>query len=165
MEVFNRALALARLDGDDERLKDSLAAFQKNVPYVMKDLESASSRKDRERIESLAIELRESVRRIGAEGMEDLAAQMIAAVREGELGRMEELLTHMGMELDWLLRVLDENRCSGCFASPRHTASCNQAGTPGRGGVAGSAWRSMSMVRPISVSPCRSRKRSRPGAK
>jgi hypothetical protein len=64
-------------------------------------------------VESLAIELRESVRRIGAEGMEDLAARLIEAARASDFVEVETLLTHMGMELDWLLRILDENRCSG----------------------------------------------------
>jgi hypothetical protein len=105
VEVFNRALALERLDGDDTRLKDLLDAFQKNVP--------AWKKKKAERFESLAIELRESVRRIGAEGMEDLAAQMVEAGRARDFEQMEVLLSHMGMELDWLLRILDENRCSG----------------------------------------------------
>ncbi len=113
MEVFNRALALERLDGDSTRLEDFLGAFQKNVPYVLRELESAWKKKDRERVENLAIELRESVRRIGAEGMEDLAARMVEAARAADFAEVEVLLTHMGMELDWLLRILDENRCSG----------------------------------------------------
>ena len=113
MEVFNRALALERLEGDPTRLEDLLGAFKKNVPYVLEELESAWKKKDRERVENLAIELRESVRRIGAEGMEDLAARMIEAARTSDFAEVETLLTHMGMELDWLLRILDENRCSG----------------------------------------------------
>lgn len=113
MEVFNRALALERLDGDPNRLEDLLGAFQKSVPYVLEDLQAAWRKKNGERVESLAIELRESVRRIGAEGMEDLAARMIEAARASNFGEIEVLLTHMGMELDWLLRILDENRCSG----------------------------------------------------
>ena len=113
MEVFNRALALERLDGDSTRLEDLLGAFQKNVPYVLEELESAWKKKDRERVENLAIELRESVRRIGAEGMEDLAGRMVEAARAADFVEIETLFTHMGMELDWLLRILDENRCSG----------------------------------------------------
>jgi HPt (histidine-containing phosphotransfer) domain-containing protein len=86
LEVFNRALALERLDGDSTRLEDLLGAFQKNVPYVLEELESAWKKKDRERVENLAIELRESVRRIGAEGMEDLAARMVEAARAADFG-------------------------------------------------------------------------------
>jgi HPt (histidine-containing phosphotransfer) domain-containing protein len=113
LEVFNRALALERLDGDSTRLEDLLGAFQKNVPYVLEELESAWKKQDRERVENLAIELRESVRRIGAEGMEDLAARMVEAARAADFVEVEIILTQMGMELDWLLRILDENRCSG----------------------------------------------------
>ena len=113
MEVFNRALALERLDGDPDRLADLLGAFKKNVHYVLQDLEGARRNEELERVESLAIELRESVRRIGAEGMEDLAARMVQAARESDFGEVDVLLSHMGMELDWLLRILDENSCSG----------------------------------------------------
>jgi hypothetical protein len=45
--------------------------------------------------------------------MEDLARQMIQAARANDFSEVEVLLSHMGMELDWLLRILDENRCSG----------------------------------------------------
>ncbi len=113
MEVFNRTLALERLDGDPTRLEDLLGAFKKNVPYVLEDLDAAWKKNDRERVQALATELRESVRRIGAEGMEDLAARMVEAARASDFAEVEVLLTHMGMELDWLLRILDENRCSG----------------------------------------------------
>jgi len=113
LEVFNRTLALERLDGDPTRLEDLLGAFKKNVPYVLEELDAAWKMQDRERVEALAIELRESVRRIGAEGMEDLAARMVEAARVSDFAEVEVLLTHMGMELDWLLRILDENRCSG----------------------------------------------------
>jgi HPt (histidine-containing phosphotransfer) domain-containing protein len=113
LEVFNRSLALERLDGDPARLEDLLGAFKKNVHYVLQDLESAQKRKECERAESLAVELRESARRIGAEGLEDLAARMVEAARVKDFDEAETLLTHMGMELDWLLRILDENRCSG----------------------------------------------------
>jgi hypothetical protein len=113
LEVFNRTLALERLDGDPTRLEDLLGAFKKNVPYVLEDLEAAWKKQDRERVEALAVELRESVRRIGAEGMEDLAARMVDSARASDFAEVEVLLTHMGMELDWLLRILDENRCSG----------------------------------------------------
>ena len=113
LEVFNRALALERLDGDDERLKDLLGAFQKNVPSVVQDLEKALARKKSDRFESLATELRESARRIGAEGTENLAERMIEAARGEKYGELESAMTHLSMELDWLLRILDENRCSG----------------------------------------------------
>ena len=113
MEVFNRTLALERLDGDPDRLADLLGAFQKNVPYVLQELSAAWKKENADRVESLAIELRESVRRIGAEGMEDLAGRMVDAARAADFVEVEVLLTHLGMELDWLLRILDENRCSG----------------------------------------------------
>jgi hypothetical protein len=113
LEVFNRKLALERLDRDAGKLEDLLLAFKKNVPFVLEDLEAAWKKRGFDRLESLAIELRESVRRIGAEGMEDLAMQLVEAARRSDSEQAEVLLTHLGMELDWLLRILDENRCSG----------------------------------------------------
>jgi hypothetical protein len=113
LEVFNRSLALERLDGDETRLQDLLFAFQKSVPFVLEEMAAAFQQEKEERLESLSVELRESVRRIGAEGMEDLASQMIAAARKRDFAQAEILLDNMGMELDWLLRILDENRCSG----------------------------------------------------
>jgi hypothetical protein len=113
LEVFNRALALERLDGDADRLADLLDAFRRNAPYVLGELETAWKNESAGRVESLAIELGESARRIGAEGMEDLAARMIEAARAADFAEVEVILTQMGMELDWLLRILDENRCSG----------------------------------------------------
>jgi hypothetical protein len=113
LEVFNRALALERLDGDPDRLADLLEAFQKNVPTILEELDTAWKKERADRVESLAIELRESVRRIGAEGMEDLASRLIEAARAADFDEVEVILTQMGMELDWLLRILDENRCSG----------------------------------------------------
>jgi hypothetical protein len=113
VEVFNRALALERLEGDENRLQDLMSSFQKSVPFVLEDLEAAWKKRKRDRVESLAVELRESARRIGAEGMEDLAARMIEAARARDFRELEVLLSNLGMELDWLLRILDENRCSG----------------------------------------------------
>jgi hypothetical protein len=113
LEVFNRSLALDRLHGDETRLRDLLFAFQKNVPFVLEEMAAAWRQESEERLESLAVELRESVRRIGAEGLEELASRMIAAAREKDFAEAEVLVNNMEMELDWLLRILDENRCSG----------------------------------------------------
>ena len=45
--------------------------------------------------------------------MADLAVQIESAAKARDFGKIETLVTHMGMELEWLSRVLDENRCSG----------------------------------------------------
>ena len=45
-------------------------------------------------------------------GVRVMNALKLCALAEN-LGAVETLVTHMGMELDWLMRVLDENRCSG----------------------------------------------------
>ena len=113
MEVFDRTGALDRLGGDVDRLEDLLEDFQIKIPAMMKAMEKAASRKRSSRLEELARELRDAAHGIGAEGMVDLAEQMIDAARTEDDETVGALLTHMGMELDWLMRVLDENRCSG----------------------------------------------------
>ena len=113
MEVFNRASALDRLGGDTERLGDLLEDFQMKIPAMMKAMENAVNRNRASRLEELAAALRDSADGIGAEGLVGLAEQMSDAARSEDFDKAGSLLTHMGMELDWLSRVLDENRCSG----------------------------------------------------
>ena len=113
MEVFNRALALSRLDDDDERLQELLLEFQKSAPVTLKSLEKAIRKRKAGLAEGLAEEVLETSQLIGAEGLEELAEHMIEAARAGDYERLGTEVAHMGMELDWLLRVLDENRCSG----------------------------------------------------
>lgn len=113
MEVFDRSAALERLDGDADRLEELLDDFQMRIPAVMKAIEKAAKRKRASRIGEVSKELRANAHNIGAEGVEALAVQLIEAAEKEDFETAGTLLTHMGMELDWLLRILDENRCSG----------------------------------------------------
>ena len=113
VEVFNRAGALERVGGDVDRLEDRLEDFQIKIPAMMKAMEKAAGRKRSDRLEELAKELYTLSEGIGAEGMVGLAEQLGDAARAADDEKIGTLLTHMGMELDWLMRVLDENRCSG----------------------------------------------------
>jgi hypothetical protein len=113
MEVFNRSLALSRLDHDDARLESLLLEFQRSAPVTLKSIEKAVRKKKASLAEGLAEEVLETSQLIGAEGLEALAAEMIEAARDGDFEKLETQVTHMGMEVDWFLRILDENRCSG----------------------------------------------------
>ena len=113
VEVFNRASALDRLGGDAERLEDLLEDFQRQTPGLLKAMEKAVAKKRSARLDELAHELHGASQTVGAEGMVDLAAQLHDAARAEDFDKAATLLTHMGMELEWLLRILDENRCSG----------------------------------------------------
>jgi HPt (histidine-containing phosphotransfer) domain-containing protein len=113
VEVFDRVGALDRLGGDVDRLQDLLEDFQIKIPAMMKAMENAADRKRSARLEELGGELRDAAHSIGAEGMENLAEQIGDAARSEDYEKIVALLTHMGMELEWLLRILDENRCSG----------------------------------------------------
>ena len=113
VEVFDRTGALDRLGGDVSRLEDLLEDFQIKIPAMMKAMENAAGRKRSARLEELGGELRGAAHGIGAEGMENLAEQIGEAARSEDYEKVGALLAHMGMELDWLMRILDENRCSG----------------------------------------------------
>ena len=113
VEVFDRTGALDRLDGDVDRLEDLLEDFQIKTPAMMKAMKNAASKKRSARLEELARELHDAAHGIGAEGMVGLAEKIGDAARSEDYEKVGALLTHMGMELDWLMRILDENRCSG----------------------------------------------------
>ncbi len=113
MEVFNRTGALDRLGGDVDRLEDLLEDFQTTIPAMMTAMKNAASKKRSARLEELAREHRDAAHGIGAEGMVGLAEQIGDAARSEDYEKVSALLTHMGLELDWLTRILDENRCSG----------------------------------------------------
>lgn len=113
VEVFDRTGALDRLGGDVNRLEDLLVDFQTKIPAMMKAMENAVGRKRSARLEELGGELLDAAHAIGAEGMENLAEQIGDAARSEDYEKVGALLTHMGMELEWLMRILDENRCSG----------------------------------------------------
>lgn len=113
VEVFDRTGALDRLGGDVNRLEDLLEDFQTKIPAMMKAMENAVGRKRSARLEELGGELLDAAHAIGAEGMENLAEQIGDAARSEDYEKVGALLTHMGMELEWLMRILDENRCSG----------------------------------------------------
>ncbi len=113
MEVFDRSAALERVGGDADRLEELLDDFQMQIPAVMKAIKKAAKRKRAIRIGEVSEELRATVHKIGAEGMETLAGQLVEAAEQEDYEKARTLLTHVGIELDWLLRILDENRCSG----------------------------------------------------
>lgn len=113
VEVFDRSGALDRLGGDVNRLEDLLEDFQIKIPAMMEAMENAAGRKHAARLEELGRELLDAAHGIGAEGMENLAEQIGDAARAEDYEKVGALLTNMGMELDWLMRILDENRCSG----------------------------------------------------
>ena len=113
MEVFNRTRALDRLGGDAERLDELLDDFQMKIEPMIKAMEKAREKGRAPRLSELATELHRLSDAISAEGMVDLASQMQDAAKAEDFEKAATLLIHMGMELDWLLRILDENRCSG----------------------------------------------------
>ena len=113
VEVFDRTGALDRLGGDVDRLDDLLEDFQIKIPATMLAIKNAVTKNRSARLEELAQELHHMAHGIGAEGMVGLAEQMGDAARSDDYDKVGALLTHLGMELDWLMRVLDQTRCSG----------------------------------------------------
>ncbi len=94
-------------------MEELLEDFQLRIPAVMKVIEKAAKYKRAIRIGEVSEELRATAHKIGAEGVEALAGQMVEAAEQEDYEKAVTLLTQMGMELDWLLRILDQNRCSG----------------------------------------------------
>lgn len=113
MEVFDRTLALNRLGGDEARLDVLIEVYLASVPATMEVLEKNAEKQLAEPVIREAEVLRLSSQQIGAEGMEDLAAQISRAADNADFGSIQTLITHMGMEFEWLSRILDQNRCSG----------------------------------------------------
>ncbi len=113
MEVFDRTAALERLGGDDDRLQELMQEFQATADGRIAFLEQAVQKRSASALEREAESLGHSAHLIGAEGLNHLARQMMEAAQADDFEKAATLVSHMGMELEWLERVLDEDRCSG----------------------------------------------------
>lgn len=113
MEVFDRKTALANVDGDEERLSTLVGEFQRATPEAMTRMARLLEENDFEGIGRCATALGDVARAISAEGLEDLTRQIVEAANATEREKIDNYLTFMEMEFDWIQRIWDENRCSG----------------------------------------------------
>ena len=90
-----------------------MAEFQATADGRIAFLEQAVEKKNASALEREARALGESAHLIGADGLNDLSRQVIEAAQADDFEKAGTLVSYMGMELEWLKRILDENRCSG----------------------------------------------------
>ena len=116
MEVFDRKTALANLNGDEQRLSQLVEEFQVATPAAMTKMSSLLSDGSDEKFDEIARcaeSLGGAARLISAEGLADLTRQIVDAAKSSDSASIENYLTFMEMEFDWIQRIWDENRCSG----------------------------------------------------
>lgn len=113
MEVFDRKTALANLDGDEERLHRLVHEFQSETPAAMKSMAAALAEARFDEIRQCASQLGEAAAAISAEGLADLTRQIVEAAESSDGEQIDNFLTFMEMEFDWIQRIWDERRCSG----------------------------------------------------
>jgi HPt (histidine-containing phosphotransfer) domain-containing protein len=97
---LDRDLALSRVGGDAELLKEIAALFMEDYPNVLAELRAAAARGDAEGVERAAHGLKGSVANFGAQAAVDAAFQLEQMGRAGDLSRVREAI-------DTLARVLD----------------------------------------------------------
>ena len=100
--ALDRDLAMARVGGDTELLKELGALFLEESPRMMAELRDALARGDVRAVERTAHSLKGSVANFGAKRAVDTAFQIEQSGRTGNLGPVPGLLT----PLDDALRML-----------------------------------------------------------
>ena len=94
-------LALSRVGGDAELLKEIAALFMDDYPNVLIELRSAAARGDAQGVERAAHGLKGSVANFGAQAAVDAAFQL------EQMGHVRDL-AGVGTAIDALARALDE---------------------------------------------------------
>jgi HPt (histidine-containing phosphotransfer) domain-containing protein len=97
---LDRELALSRVGGDAELLKEIAALFLEDYPNVMAELRAAAARCDSKGVERAAHGLKGSVGNFGAQAAVDAAFQLEKMGHAGDL-------TRVGEAIDTLARALD----------------------------------------------------------
>ncbi|MFQ5590055.1 MAG: response regulator [Phycisphaerae bacterium] len=94
--------ALHNLAGDRELLIEVLAAFLDHVPRVFDELESAAAEADASRLRAAAHDIIGAASNICAEPTRSVSEQIEAAVRNGELARVDPLVRELDLHLERL---------------------------------------------------------------
>ena len=99
---LDRALALSRVGGDAELLKEIAALFIEDYPNVLAELRAAAARADAHGVERAAHGLKGSVANFGAQAAVDAAFQLEQMGRAGDLSRVREAIDALARALDAL---------------------------------------------------------------
>ncbi len=99
-DALDRELALSRVGGDAELLKEIAALFIEDYPKALAEIRAAAARGDAQGVERAAHGLKGSVANFGAQAVGDAAFHLEQMGRAGDL-------TGVGKAIDALARALD----------------------------------------------------------
>jgi HPt (histidine-containing phosphotransfer) domain-containing protein len=99
---LDRELALSRVGGDAELLKEIAALFMEEYPKVLAELRAAAARGDAQGVEHAAHGLKGSVANFGAQAAVNAAFQLEQMGRAGDLSRASEAIDALARALDSL---------------------------------------------------------------
>src|SRR5579863_9547145 len=99
---LDRELALSRVGGDAELLKEIAALFMEDYPSVLTEIRAAAARGDAKGVERAAHGLKGSVANFGAQTAVDAALQIERMGRAGDLSRVSEAIDTLALALDAL---------------------------------------------------------------
>ena len=107
-KAIDIALALARMDGDVDLLKDLLALFLEGLPKMLGDLREAVTARDAKAIEFTAHELKGSVGNFAAHPAFGAALKLEAIGRDGKLCEAEQAYAELENEIDRFTSAIDK---------------------------------------------------------
>lgn len=96
---LDREVALARVGGDADLLREIAALFVEDYPRVLEDLRDAIALGDAERIERTAHGLKGSVATFGARPAMEAARTLEAMGRAGQFQEIRQVLTTLELAL------------------------------------------------------------------
>jgi two-component system sensor histidine kinase/response regulator len=99
---LDRDLALSRVGGDADLLKEIAALFIEEYPKVLTELRAAAARGDPRRVERAAHGLKGSVANFGAQAAVDAAFELEQMGRASDLSRVGEAIDALARALDAL---------------------------------------------------------------
>ena len=105
--VFDREVALARVDGDADLLKEIAVLFLEEYPGSLKELRDAIACGDVQQAERTAHALKGSVSNFGSLAALEVAREIEDLGRSGKLAEMTPLLDHLELALGALRLELE----------------------------------------------------------
>lgn len=107
-KLFDRDVALARVDGDSELLREIIHIFFEDTPYKMEKLHQAIENNDATSVEMQAHSLKGSAGNIGANVIKEVALQMELAGKEKDLENARSLYKKLVDEFEKVKYLLSD---------------------------------------------------------
>lgn len=105
---LDRAMALARVGGDEELLREVARLFLEQWPEVLEEVRRAAAAKDSQALERAAHSLKGSVGNFGAKAAYEAAYRLEMMGRRGEMAHVTEALAELEAALERLQPALAE---------------------------------------------------------